>query len=148
MCRVRCSLCTRWVIMRVPFDLRRWKDHRNSASCQVRQKAALRTSSLGKYGFRPQTKTSYPKNLKTTSPPCLFPCPGLTAKSDSRIPAYLQRCSALGGGARSHSVLSSELCNGLKWRELNADQRRVMLRCEEIEYRWRNSRAIRCCLFN
>lgn len=141
--KVRCSACSKWVVMKVLYDLTRWKEHRDSARCKSLQKKLLRTPSLKAYGFGTMGSNRV-QVLKPTnkSPPLLAPCPGLTTSSDSRIATYLLRSSVLGGGSRSRSQLSQQLFTGRLWKDLEAHEKRVVLRREELEYKWRNSRAV------
>lgn len=131
--RVRCSSCSKWVKMRVLYELRRWSEHRNSGACRKHQHSALRTSSLASYFG--QTRTTHATNHVH------IPCPGLTVQSDPRIGTYLQRSTCAGGGASSRPALAAGLFSGRKWVDLDTEEKRVVLRREESEFVWRNSRA-------
>jgi hypothetical protein len=134
--------------MRVSYDIRRWHDHRSANFCRSCQKGTLRTSSLASYGFGSKglpplliLPTSSLTSQSSKSVRLQLPCPGLTASSDKRIPTYLGHSTALGGGARSRPILAAELFNGRLWRDLPEHEQRVVLRREELEFKWRNSRA-------
>lgn len=131
--RVRCSSCGKWVVMRVLYELRRWSEHRNSAACRKQQRTALHTSSLTNYFGQPRP-TPLTSHVH-------IPCPGLTTQSDPRIGTYLQRSSCAGGGGSSRVALAARLFSGRKWVDLVTEEQRVVLRREESQFVWRNSRA-------
>lgn len=139
---VRCSSCSKWVIMRMLYDTLHWKNHRAGEGCQRnRQKKAYRTSSLFTHGFgQAQAKPKTP--LQTTT----IPCPGLSRASDPKIDAYLYRSNAAGGGAPSRQVIADQLFGAndddhINYLDLSPSDKRMVLLREETLYKWKNSRA-------
>lgn len=65
------------------------------------------------------------------------PCHGITQAHESRIPTYLTRTGAIGGGARSVTALSNERY-GCKYKALNEQQKRIIDRGQQNEHKWRN----------
>ncbi|VDB87010.1 unnamed protein product [Peniophora sp. CBMAI 1063] len=150
---VRCSACAKWVKMRVLFDVRRWKEHRQSPACQGRCATGLRSTSLKSY-FSPTSKTQPPSPSLVrpsdvhTRPATITPCPGLLRTSSKLIERYLARSSVDGGGAPSRSRIARELFyvedgeDNLTWSSLTQHERAMVLRRESVLFKWRNNRTV------
>ncbi|KAH7929600.1 hypothetical protein BV22DRAFT_1029216 [Leucogyrophana mollusca] len=141
---VRCSTCTEWIKMRVLYDTKRWKVHRDSSKCRQRRKKGVITKSLRTFFMPPASIPSPPPS--THSLPH-FPCPGLTRESDPRIDRYLSRSSALGGGAISRPCIIQKLFPTLsdedrRWPNLSAERQRMVVRYEQSNYKWLNRRDV------
>lgn len=137
---VRCSACEGIVKMRALFDIRRFREHRQTNRCKARQSKGLMSRSLMSMGFgRPRAADR--------SVPCMVQvhCPGLTTHSDSKISDYLTRTSALTGGAQSRIRIARrifDISRETLWTELSSKQQKAVLRREEVEAAWRNCRAV------
>ncbi|KAJ7508549.1 hypothetical protein B0H11DRAFT_2304702 [Mycena galericulata] len=140
--RVRCSHCATWVIMRVLYDIRRWTEHRSTSKCIKSRKTGLSTQSLFSLGFKKQSggSTIIPSAPRNT----LLPCPGLTRESNEGIATYMARVTASGGGAPSRTRIARQLFSSdeIKWRDLNASDRRMVLRRELTLQKWKIGRNV------
>ncbi|KAI0363681.1 hypothetical protein BV20DRAFT_957785 [Pilatotrama ljubarskyi] len=66
-----------------------------------------------------------------------WPCVGLTAAADKRIPLYLRRSCVSGGGSRSISSIAKKLY-GQPYRQLSAKQKSVVDTAQTQQRTWRN----------
>ncbi|KAI0067574.1 hypothetical protein BV25DRAFT_1876116 [Artomyces pyxidatus] len=139
---VWCSCCTEWLRMRCPYDLRRWKEHRATAKCTRKQSEGMHTKSLFNW-FVPKGA------ILPLTPYTVSPCRGLRSDTFPLIERYLRRTSTAGGGAPSRHNIALELFGGagvlvadLRWSRLTLDQQRMVLRREQIVYKWRNERGV------
>lgn len=139
---VRCSACGSISKMRALYDVRRFREHRQSRRCQARQSTGLKSVSLVSMGFGKLQRDSSYQSL-----PCMVqgPCPGLTTSSNAKIGVYLSRTPMLTGGAQSRIKIARRLFDlGSKhyWTELSESQKAAVIRREEVEAAWRNCRAV------
>lgn len=136
--KVRCSACGGTPTMRALYDTRRFKDHRQSKRCQIRQSKSAPSQTLLSLGFKRKT------DRKDCSVRCMMEmhCPGLTGASDPRVATYLSRTTAATGGAPSRRKIALILFAIGDWCELSVKEKRAVLRREEVLARWRNSRAV------
>lgn len=156
---VRCSACAKWINMRALYDVRRWKDHRKTTVCQQQQQGGKITKSLLTFfsvtttpsSVRVSARIQLPSSLSNPSSDdsrsATTPCPGLTRESSSYIDAYLSRSSAPGGGAPARRTLAFQLFPDLNptnfcWSDLSLRQQKMVLRREEVEYKWHNQRQV------
>ncbi|KAJ6504529.1 hypothetical protein DFH09DRAFT_943717 [Mycena vulgaris] len=140
--RVRCSRCTTWIVMRVLYDLVRWRQHRDTAKCK--KCAGSSTQSLFSLGFtKLPTTTSSSTTVSIPPPRCTIPlpCPGLTRESDTEIATYIARTSVTGGGAPSRVRLAMDLF-AVKYSDLEASQQRMILRREVTLQKWKIGRSV------
>jgi hypothetical protein len=134
--RVRCLACATWVIMRALYEVRRWKEHRNSPRCQSQQQHGLVNKSI-------QNFFSSSPTVAALSNICNYPCPGLERERNPRISSYLKRSMAVSGGAPSrtniaHVLFGVDAAYGL----LSDTDKKMVLRQEESLFQWKNSRAV------
>ncbi|KAF8803503.1 hypothetical protein BYT27DRAFT_7259964 [Phlegmacium glaucopus] len=137
---IRCSACTEWLTMRVPYDVRRWKEHRATKKCLKNRSTGLVTCSLLSLGFVKSASVPKP-NVSGTIP---SPCPGLLRNTDPRIDRYMSRTSSTGGGAPSRHTIAKDLFkykDGVLWKDLSARQQKMVLRREELSQLWKISRS-------
>ncbi|KAK7691172.1 hypothetical protein QCA50_006275 [Cerrena zonata] len=147
---IRCSCCAKWISMRTLYDTRRWKDHRASAQCRKMQQSKLFTKSLRTFFSTSTTKEppSPAQDLRPSSTPTTtLLCPGLLADTYETITTYLARTSTAGGGAPSRKIIALSLFpeldnNSFTWASLTLKQQHMVLRREELQYRWVNRRAV------
>ncbi|KAF4590802.1 hypothetical protein EYR40_009399 [Pleurotus pulmonarius] len=147
--RVQHSVCASIVTMKGMYDASRWNDHitkgcpgKPKTKKQKAAKAALETHPI-KSWFMPQTDASkvslslQPLAKKVQTKPTV-PCPGLSELDHARIPIYLRRSGAMGGGARSLATLSMARF-GKVFSELGNDEdRRIIVDEQAGEFKWRN----------
>ncbi|KAJ7683601.1 hypothetical protein B0H17DRAFT_1137725 [Mycena rosella] len=146
--RVRCSYCAHWLEMRALYDLVRWKDHRATSKCTKARSKGKSTQSLFTPGFKKIPKvTSAP--VASSSPQFIptihnLPCPGLTAESNQEIATYLARTAVAGGGAPSRRRITAQLFSSedLRWKDLDSDQQRMVLRRELSLHQWKLARSV------
>ncbi|KAH9945584.1 hypothetical protein B0H21DRAFT_709290 [Amylocystis lapponica] len=133
---VRCSACGDWIQMRVLYDTKYWKTHRRSKKCQANRATGLRKTTINQF-FKPIGTQAV---LRSNIP---VPCPGLMRTSDPRVDQYLRRTSTPGGGAPSRPKLAKKIYKSetISWSDLSKKRREVVLREEELQYKWRNSRT-------
>ena len=135
--RVRCSACTIWIVMRNLYDVHRWKDHRSSSRCQVQQQRHLVTKSICSF-FSSQTVAALSR-LSTPS----APCPGLSRENYAKISKYLRRTTTAGGGAPSRTNITKVLFGmDAVYAFLPDTDKQMVLRREELLFKWRNNRAV------
>ena len=132
--RVRCSNCAVWIMMRQLYDIQRWKDHRRSAKCQVRQQRGLVNQSIQAF---------FTKNVVqalTAIPPISdkVPCPGLRQETNVKVAVYIKRTLAPGGGAPSRPAIA-KIIFGPKamYTQLSNNDKKLVLRRENQLYQWR-----------
>lgn len=134
---VRCSACATWAIMRTPYELRRFTEHRQSKTCLKARKKKTFRPSLSLFGF-----ATVPQAAPGPSDPLvLVPCPGLLRTTYENVDRYLMRSATSGGGARSRLVLAMLLFEK-PWVELTGKESSVVLRRVAQEYRWINQHAL------
>ncbi|KAJ7736423.1 hypothetical protein B0H16DRAFT_1730764 [Mycena metata] len=140
--RVRCSHCTHWLEMRALYDLVRWKEHRATSKCQKARSTGLSTKSLFALGFTKLPKRSSPAPVAPIVHD--LPCPGLTGESNEDIANYLARTAVTGGGAPSRQRIVDQLFpeEGLRLKDLDGDQQRMVLRRELSLQQWKLARSV------
>jgi len=133
--RVRCSACAAWIIMRALYEVRRWKEHRNSSKCQSQQQLGLVNKSIRNFFSSPAATA--------LSDICKRPCPGLERERNPRISRYLRRSMAGGGGAPSRTNIAEVLFGvGAVYALLPEADKKMVLWREDGLFQWRNSRAV------
>ena len=136
--RVHCSACTEWLTMRVLYDIRRWKDHRATKKCLKNCSTGFVTSSLFSLGFAKSSRIPMLNVIGTVA----SPCPGLSRNTDRRIDRYMSRTSSAGGGAPSRRTIAKDLFkteNTIFWKDLTAEQQKMVLHREELSQLWKIS---------
>ncbi|KAL0949786.1 hypothetical protein HGRIS_009824 [Hohenbuehelia grisea] len=142
---VQCSACGQLVTLKSPYNATRWREHRNkrckSKPVTKKQKAAvaaLKMPSVLNWLQKATTTKSPAAPIPLLKKQPTVPCPGLTELDNSRIPVYLRRSGAKGGGARSLWALSMERF-GKAFSELDDPQaRNVIFDVQINEFQWQN----------
>jgi len=137
---IRCSACSEWLTMHLLHDVLRWKEHRATKKCLKNRSTGLVTCSLLSLGF---VKSSRSPELNGTVP---SPCLGLSRDTDPRIDRYMSRTSSTGGGAPSRYAIAKDLFkfkDDWLWKDLSAQQQKMVLRREELSQLWKISRPTR-----
>lgn len=136
-CRVRCSACTCWVVMRTLYDIRRWKEHRSSARCQSIREKGLITRPIHAF-FPPSLSKTRP-----SAPTARSLCSGLTRDQFPKVRDYLKRSLATGGGAPSRTTLAKGLFGkNSPYKFLTSTHKKMVLRREEMMFKWQNNRSV------
>ncbi|KAJ2915314.1 hypothetical protein MD484_g5089, partial [Candolleomyces efflorescens] len=144
LCAVRCSSCSRWIQMRILYDILRFSEHRSTSMCQRHQDKGMVTKSLFALGFTRQKKSEV-----SLPAPCMVsvPCPGLTRESSPLVGQYLSRSAASTGGAPSRISIARTLlpevnAKSLRWVDLTGSQQTMVIRQEAMLAAWRVARNI------
>ena len=130
---VRHSKCGKILQMKEPYNIAYFENH--VAKCKKTTAAGMPTLASM---FSNQLRTQVPKVKVEAKPSNPTPCPGLSASNHSRIPIYLKRSPAQGGGAMRIDKLSSSLYPDTPY-SLLSNQKQVDVRAaQKTQYRWRN----------
>lgn len=151
---VRCSKCGSVVRVKggagAPNSTR-FEEHRHSPQCRQKPPPKSRpdagthlltskfyklTWKLTTLGSRLVSWSRSEPNLETP----LLPCPGNTEHEDQRIPGYLLRSGAGGGGARSLKIISQKRYRK-PFSELSVKQKEVVCDQQQAERRWINDHS-------
>ncbi|KAF8328951.1 hypothetical protein F5887DRAFT_1287968 [Amanita rubescens] len=142
---VRHSICGEYIKMKDVGDTTRFKEHMKTCTPGNRKrKPSVQTAScspsLFSFGFRKQSKEAGLKEKEKVQPTRTVhtvPCPGLTEAEDSRIPSYLYRTSASGGGSQSVTVISKERF-GCSFSELAPEAKDEVTDLQQARHVWKN----------
>lgn len=122
---VKHSLCGESVAMKEPYSTGHF--HRHIDTCYGPPKSAdLSGGEISRFFTR--------KNVQIQS----LPCPGLDGSQHERIPIYLGRSSAAGGGAPSRTIVARELYEGCEYKLLTKAQKTNVRRLQALQFRWIN----------
>lgn len=132
---VRHSKCGRELRMKEPYNIANFETH--VSTC----KGPSKTAKLSAAGT--PTLDSIFKNLggsKKASPiqPQKFPCPGITARDDSRIPVYLLRSPSCGGGGPTADSIGAKMYPRVAFAKLSKSQKDAIRAAQRQQYQWRN----------
>ncbi|KAJ7143457.1 hypothetical protein C8R46DRAFT_1316074, partial [Mycena filopes] len=137
--KARHSLCGQWITMGEVYECGRWNSHiktgcpkLNPGKKRPRKGDGLDgVPTLIALGFRKGTSDPEAK------PAPQIPCPGLTEGICPRLPIYLARTGAFGGGSRSVTVIARELFRKMFKRLKSEDKDRVTDQ-QRHERQWTN----------
>ena len=130
---VRHSKCGKILQMKEPYNIGNFENH--VAKCKTTTTVGMPTLASM---FTNQLRNQVPKVKDEAKPSIPTPCPGLSASNHPRIPIYLKRSPAHGGGAMRIDRLSSSLYPDTPY-SLLSDRKQVNVRAaQKIQYRWRN----------
>lgn len=130
--RVRHSACGRWIVVKDVYDTVRFKDHINKQCNKRPPTATAQMPEVSQWESKFNiTLGEQPKQSNAR------PCPGLTERDDGRIPIYLGRTSAIGGGARSITRIALERFKKF-YRKLSKTRKKEVLDVQMHEHRWVN----------
>lgn len=149
--RARHSGCGKYVKMKDPCDIGRWKDHIEACNKKKSKKHAGGTPTLFQLGWAKvavkkkkvsngNSDDSDGDDFECDSEPDLeeVPCPGITASEDPRVLQYLKRTGASGGGGRSLPVIAKELFRKLFSRLSKKKSRKAVVDTQMHEWKWKN----------
>lgn len=145
---VRCSNCGNKRLVKDANDWKRFEKHYISCVDNKRDKKpsnvkTSRTSTLTSGFLRFRWKTVSSSGVTVDHKP--LPCPGLTEADEKRIPVYLGRTGASGGGARSITKIAKEHFASL-FRQLRRHEKDAVLDLQSHEHKWRNDHR-KLCVF-
>ena len=130
--RVRHSVCGRWVALKDVYDTVRFKDHIHKQCHKRPPTATAQMPEVSQWESKFNITLGEPRKQSRSQP-----CPGLTERDDNRIPIYLGRTSAIGGGARSITRIALERFKKL-YRKLSKTKKKEVLDVQMHEHRWIN----------
>ena len=132
--QIRHSVCGHFISVKQLYDLTRWRSHQQT--CKAKGKAAGTKSLLSWFsgpGKRMANETSKQnKEYRST-----YPCPGLSDQDDKRIPKFLRRTAALGGGGRSIIAIAEERF-GRPFGQLDDEEKEEVWAVQQHGHVWRN----------
>ena len=135
---VRHSVCGRSVKVKEPYDTTRFSDHIKNECANLKPKPSAGTSTLFKFGI--STLKRGTNSDKISTPPAGVehkPCSGITKANNERIPLYLGRTGALGGGGRSVTIIAMERFKKA-YKLLTSRQKTEVLTVQAHEHQWHN----------
>lgn len=128
---VRHSKCGKCIQMKEPYNIAYFESH--VAKCKNRTTSnTLTIENMFKNHPQPKQKKNDRK------PATCIPCPGLSASDHSRIPLYLERTPATGGGTSKINKVSASLYPKVCYTDLSAEEQQNVLAAQRLERRWRN----------
>lgn len=131
---VRHSKCGKFIQMKEPYNIAYFESH--VAKCKKRTTSNMMTIK-NMFKNHPQ-----PKREKIDSKPSTtstrIPCPGLSASDHPRIPLYLERTPATGGGSSKINKISASLYPEVRYTDLSTEEQQNVLAAQRLERRWRN----------
>ncbi|KAJ6618077.1 hypothetical protein B0H10DRAFT_2379381 [Mycena sp. CBHHK59/15] len=142
--KARHSLCGTWVTMGEVYEAGRWNQHFKTACTALHPGKKMKIGD-GLGGVPTLQSMGWMKGKSSSAlrkPKLSVPCPGLTAATCPRLPVYLKRTGASGGGARSLTVIAKELFGRLaRFSGLKAKEQDVVADTQRHERQWINDHA-------
>ncbi|KAJ6615027.1 hypothetical protein B0H10DRAFT_2220789 [Mycena sp. CBHHK59/15] len=130
--RVRHSKCATVVSVKNPYDFTRFQEHLDK-DCPIKHRGTgMSTLSLDSF----KSGKSKPGGSRA-APPRDVPCPGITEDDHPRVPGYLKRTGAMGGGSRSVFKIAMETFRKA-FRALGNKRQREVRDTQQHEQKWRN----------
>ncbi|KAI0688683.1 hypothetical protein C8T65DRAFT_700472 [Cerioporus squamosus] len=143
--------CNTPIQMKAQYDTSHWKRHKKT--CRGHPPLKRPRVDSGKnanllHMFARSTAASTGSRSKAALPALppppaveLVPCPGLSAEKYPSVEQYLCRTGALGGGARSLTVIAAEKY-GKPYKLLTHTQKKQVRLIQRHEWRWRNEHGL------
>ena len=130
---VRHSKCGKLLQMKDPYNIGNFEKH--VANCKKTTTVGMPTLASM---FSNQLRTQVPKVKDTAKFSIPTPCPGLSASNHPRIPIYLKRSPAPGGGAMRIDRLASSMYPDTPYSQLSDGKRLDVRAAQKTQNRWRN----------
>ncbi|KAJ7101505.1 hypothetical protein B0H15DRAFT_769608 [Mycena belliarum] len=131
------SLCGTWVTMGEAYETGRW-NHHCKTQCPKLNPGKRRKIGAGLTGVPTLRGMGWGGGkAKGESKKLTRPCPGITTSTCPRLPVYLKRTGAGGGGARSVTTLARELF-GKVFRRLKNEDKEQVANAQRHERVWVN----------
>jgi len=150
-CRARHSGCGKYVRMKDPCNIGRWKDHILSCNKKTSKNPAAGTPTLFQLGWAKITQAGRKKKkvsgdnsasndseLESESELDKAPCPGITVSDTPLVLQYLKRTGASGGGGRSLPVIAKQLFKKFFSQLSKKANRKVVVDTQMHEWKWKN----------
>jgi hypothetical protein len=118
------------------YDLTRWRTHLKTCLTKPTKKAS-NTITLFSMGSWKLGRESAVETKAATAVENLKPCPGLSEDNDEKIPEYLQRTTASGGGSKRVHNIAKDMFGRL-FKALEAGDKEQVLQYQAHGQRWRN----------
>jgi hypothetical protein len=131
---IRHSKCGRWYKAKEPYDTYRFRKHVNDECASLPKSAAAGIPTISQWRQKFDIDVHNPNSPK--APRCQ-PCPGITERDDHRVPIYLERTGATGGGARSITIIAKERF-GKIFSLLSKRRKQEVLDVQNHEHKWHN----------
>lgn len=108
--RVFHSQCGKWLVMTEAYNLTRFRQH--IKGCK-KVGSGSKFTTLNSFVVKGPAWQIESKSVEALVPPRMadYPCLGITTSHDQRIPKFITRTGADGGGARSVTKIANELFN-------------------------------------
>lgn len=136
--QVRHSGCGKFFRVKEAYDLTRWRTHLKTCSKKPAKKSSntktlfsMGSWKLGK--LESSVKTKAASSVEESKPPC----PGLTEDNDEKIPEYLRRTTASGGGSKRIHDIAKDMFGRL-FKALKNSEKEQVLQNQSHSQRWRN----------
>lgn len=169
--RVFHSHCGKWTTMKEAYSTQRFREHVKKCNDErVRQKTSkqrsrddsnvpqegLRATTLHRFfseappaqtsmerKSEPESTTAQQGTKRTRTEMILTPCPGITGTHEARVPIYLQRTGAPGGGAPSVTAIARVLYRDaeLVFSMLSPEEKQPVYTKQSHQMTWRNNHA-------
>lgn len=136
---VRHSKCGKFIQMKEPYNIAYFESH--VEKCKIRTTSNTLTIK-NMFKNHPQPKREK-KDRKPLPHSTRIPCPGLSASDHSRIPLYLERTPATGGGSSKINKFSVSLYPDVHYIDLSAEEQQNVLAAQRFERRWRNEHDLK-----
>jgi hypothetical protein len=140
---VRHSSCGQHIKMKEPYNATRFRSHVDG--CRGVKKQSNKSGGMqtltqmaSKFNWNDRTDRSDARTSQIEKE--LLPCPGLAEADDERIPIYLRRSCAAGGGAQSLATIAGSKYDKL-FSKLGEKERDVVLDIQVHDWKWRNDHA-------
>lgn len=135
--RVMHSLCGKDFTMKQPYNTGHFTRHVGTCTGPPKTIRGRKNTSAPTPPGTGIFRFLVPKN-QTIMPPQSLPCPGLTKSQHERIPIYLSRSSAPGGGVTSRTIVARKIYSGHKYSQLTRVQKANVRRIQVLQFRWIN----------
>ncbi|KAJ3819239.1 hypothetical protein F5880DRAFT_1616648 [Lentinula raphanica] len=140
---VRCLNCDKDRKVQKQYNTKRFEKHFRECiekryDLQKTKVATSRTPKLTSETVRRKWDAFKSRVTLPNGKPKPQPCGGLTEDNDARIPQYLRRSAASGGGARSITTIAQELFSSV-YRALSPSEKATVNLTQEHEHTWKNN---------
>lgn len=126
---VRHSKCKKLLQMKEPYNVSYFEIH--VAKCKIRTNTLTIENMFKNQPPRKRTKIE-------RQPSTQIACPGLSISNHPRIPLYLERTRATGGGSSRIDKVSASLYPETRYANLSAEEQQNVIATQRLHRRWRN----------
>lgn len=126
---VRHSKCRKLLQMKEPYNVANFETH--IAKCKITTASNTLTKMFKKEPSQKRAKIE-------RQPSTQIPCPGLSGSNHPRIPLYLERTPATGGGSSRIDKVSETLYPKTPYTNLSTKKQQDVIAAQRLHWRWRN----------